>query len=167
MPLFKTIQTREQYLVRRKGTGQCYIIEGPNEVNTFRKDFERLNPTAASERQYIYIEELSGAVKHIPGPSLIFFNPIIHMHIICKDGIALDSSSAVVVYKQVAESDEVEQRVVYGPSLFLPTADEWLHNFSWHGATQENKTAYKPDLNKFIVRSNFRMLYFIRFICHI
>ena len=158
MPLFKTIPTREQYLVRRNGTGQCYVIEGPNEVNTFRKDFERLVPTAASERQFIYIEELSGDVKHVPGPSLIFLNPIIHKQIQCRDGIALDASSAVVVYKQVAESNEVEQRVVYGPTLFLPTADEWLHDFSWHGPIHDNKTAYKPDLNKFIVRSKNRFI---------
>ncbi|KAI6651704.1 hypothetical protein LOD99_4952 [Oopsacas minuta] len=151
MPLFKTIPTREQYLVREKGTGRTHIIEGPNYVNAFRKSFERLNPSAASERQYIYIEELSGDVRHVPGPSLIFFNPIIHNYIVCKDGIALDASSALVVYKQISESDEVEQRVVYGPTLFLPTADEWLHSFSWHGPTQENKTDYKPNLNKFTV----------------
>lgn len=167
MPLYKTIPTREQYLVRRKGTGQCYIIEGPNEVNTFRKDFERLHPTAASERQFIYIEELSGAVKHIPGPSLVFFNPIVHRQVLCKDGIALDASSAVVVYKQVPESEEVEQRVVYGPTLFLPTADEWPHSFSWHGPTQDNKTAYKPGLNKFTVRTKYRIYRLYLFNCYV
>ena len=152
MPLFKTITAGEQYLVREKGSGRSYIVEGPNEMNTYRKRFLRLNPTAASERQYIFIEELSGEVKHIPGPSLIFFNPVVHQRVECREGIALDASSAVVVYKQISESREVEQRVVYGPTLFIPTADEWLHSFSWHGPLQDNKTAYMPNANKFTVR---------------
>ena len=151
MPLFKTIIAGEQYLVSEKTTGRSYIIEGPSEMNTYRKIFLRLNATAASERQYVYIVELSGEVKHVPGPSLIFFNPVVHQRVECRDGIALDASSAVVVYKQIAESKEVQQRVVYGPTLFIPTADEWLHNFSWHGPLPDNKTAYMPNANKFTV----------------
>eukprot|EP00800_Vazella_pourtalesii_P010782 TRINITY_DN26274_c0_g1_i1.p1 TRINITY_DN26274_c0_g1~~TRINITY_DN26274_c0_g1_i1.p1 ORF type:complete len:143 (+),score=22.90 TRINITY_DN26274_c0_g1_i1:43-471(+) len=142
MPLYKTIPTREQYLVRRKGTGQCYIIEGPNEVNTFRKDFERLHPTAASERQFIYIEELSGAVKHIPGPSLVFFNPIVHRQVLCKDGIALDASSAVVVYKQVPESEEVEQRVVVWETQLCNKTKEGAPGGGGAGGRQGYNTGY-------------------------
>ena len=151
MPLHKTIIAGEQYLVSEKGSGRSYIVEGPNEMNTFRKRFQRLHSAAASERQYIYIVELSGEVKHIPGPSLIFFNPVVHQEVQCRDGIALDASSAVVVYKRISESRQVEQRVVYGPTLFIPTADEWLHHFSWHGPLQDNKTAYTPNANKFTV----------------
>jgi hypothetical protein len=27
----------------------------------------------------------------------------------------------------------VERRIIRGPTLFIPAANEWIHNFSWHG----------------------------------
>lgn len=76
---------------------------------------------------------------------------MIHLQVQCQEGIALDSTSAVVVYKRISESKEVEQRIVFGPTLFIPSSEEWLHNFSWHGAMKDNKTAYLPNLNQFTV----------------
>lgn len=35
--------------------------------------------------------------------------------------------------------DAVEKRVVRGPTLFIPAANEWLHEFSWHGSDPEDK----------------------------
>ena len=33
----------------------------------------------------------------------------------------------------------VERRVVHGPAVFMPDANEWLHTFSWHGSTTDGK----------------------------
>jgi regulator of protease activity HflC (stomatin/prohibitin superfamily) len=46
----------------------------------------------------------------------------------------------------------VERRVVKGPTLFIPDANEWLHEFSWHGPVGDkagDKGHHRSDLNKF------------------
>jgi len=37
----------------------------------------------------------------------------------------------------------VQRRIVMGPTLYTPAANEWLHNFSWHGRVPESKARYK------------------------
>lgn len=43
----------------------------------------------------------------------------------------------------------VERRVVHGPAVFIPEANEWLHTFSWHGSVNSSgkgsKTGYCGD----------------------
>jgi hypothetical protein len=41
-------------------------------------------------------------------------------------------------------------RQVHGPAVFMPEADEWIHQFSWHGSIRPNstkgsKTGYAGD----------------------
>lgn len=36
-------------------------------------------------------------------------------------------------------TDTVEKRVVRGPTLFIPAANEWLHEFAWHGSDPADK----------------------------
>eukprot|EP00658_Telonema_sp_P-2_P020187 TRINITY_DN1796_c0_g2_i1.p1 TRINITY_DN1796_c0_g2~~TRINITY_DN1796_c0_g2_i1.p1 ORF type:complete len:326 (-),score=83.94 TRINITY_DN1796_c0_g2_i1:1321-2298(-) len=33
----------------------------------------------------------------------------------------------------IAASESVEKRLVRGPTVFIPAANEWLHEFCWHG----------------------------------
>ncbi|KAG8463694.1 hypothetical protein KFE25_003967 [Diacronema lutheri] len=44
---------------------------------------------------------------------------------------------------------KVERRVVHGPAVFMPEANEWLHVFSWHGSMAKDgkgsKTGYAGD----------------------
>lgn len=40
-------------------------------------------------------------------------------------------------------SDSVKRRIVRGPTLFTPAANEWLHSFKWHGRVPDNKARYK------------------------
>jgi len=43
----------------------------------------------------------------------------------------------------------VERRVVHGPAVFMPDANEWVHTFSWHGSLKDgkgSKTGYAGDI---------------------
>jgi len=39
--------------------------------------------------------------------------------------ISLDGNEALVVYKQDVKSNQVKQHIKYGPTLFMPLANEW------------------------------------------
>jgi len=53
------------------------------------------------------------------------------------------------VYKKNASSEEFTRRIEYGPTIYMVKPNEWLHNFSWHGASDENKTKYVPGNYQF------------------
>lgn len=61
------------------------------------------------------------------------------------------SSSSPIATARMTQfgGQHVERRIVVGPSLFTPAANEWLHEFSWHGRVQEDKAKYKAGLLKF------------------
>ena len=40
--------------------------------------------------------------------------------------ISLDANEALVVYKQDPQTQGVERYIKYGPTLFMPMANEWL-----------------------------------------
>ena len=43
----------------------------------------------------------------------------------------------------------IERRTLKGPTLFIPTANEWVHSFSWHGAKPDDKTCFAPNQHRF------------------
>lgn len=54
--------------------------------------------------------------------------------------------SSVAVATDTA--NRVERRIVRGPTIFIPASNEWVHQFSWHGAITErggSKTGYPGD----------------------
>lgn len=64
-------------------------------------------------------------------PCEIFKNPLEHTSIEVKDSVKIDSNHMVVVYRRLP-NNSVERRIVQGPTLFIPQADEWwalvVHN---------------------------------------
>lgn len=45
-------------------------------------------------------------------------------------------------------ASRVERRIVRGPIVFIPASNEWVHEFSWHGAVTErggSKTGFPGD----------------------
>jgi regulator of protease activity HflC (stomatin/prohibitin superfamily) len=62
----------------------------------------------------------------------VWQDPVRHQAIELHKAINLDASEALVVYRQ--EPGRVGRRIVRGPVLFVPAANEWLHQFSWHGS---------------------------------
>ena len=55
----------------------------------------------------------------------MFLNPIAHLSIKKKEMISLDANEALVVYKQDPQTQKVERYIKYGPTLFMPMANEW------------------------------------------
>lgn len=43
----------------------------------------------------------------------------------------------------------VQRRIVMGPTLFVPSSNEWIHEFAWHGRVPDNKARYKAGMLKF------------------
>lgn len=55
----------------------------------------------------------------------MFLNTIAYQSIKKKDMISLDANEALIVYKQEVKSNEVKRYIKYGPTLFMPLANEW------------------------------------------
>ena len=56
-------------------------------------------------------------------PCELLFNPLLHESIHTVDGTKLDANHMVVVYKRV--KDDVQRRLIQGPTVFVPEAEEW------------------------------------------
>jgi len=56
-------------------------------------------------------------------------------------GSTAGSNAAVKGTKMAAvgEKGKVVRKVVTGPAVFVPDANEWVHTFSWHGSVQGGK----------------------------
>lgn len=54
----------------------------------------------------------------------------------------ITGNEVLVVYRRKdGETGDgtVERHVVQGPGVHVPSADEWLHEFVWHGSSPRNK----------------------------
>ena len=63
----------------------------------------------------------------------MFRNPLEHASVSVAQGIHIDSNHILVVYRKLKDST-VERRVIQGPTMFFPSADEWWEsnkNVEW------------------------------------
>lgn len=111
--------------------GEARFVDGPKRLWVFGNTVQDLPRQTAEPDQYLVIKRLDGKTEHIAGPATVWFNPLEHSAITVEDAIKIDANEALVVYKRSV--DNVQRRVVRGPALFVPFADEWIHSFSWHG----------------------------------
>lgn len=54
----------------------------------------------------------------------------------------ITANEVLVVYRRTPDAPlgaEVHRQVIHGPGVHVPTADEWLHEFVWHGSDSHNK----------------------------
>ena len=59
----------------------------------------------------------------------MFHNTIAYQYIKKKDMISLDANEALVVYQQ-DDQGTVKRFIKYGPTLFMPKANEWWVMFN-------------------------------------
>ncbi|KAK2170014.1 hypothetical protein LSH36_5g17031 [Paralvinella palmiformis] len=144
---FKTIREGEQAVIFNY-MGEGRLVKGPVRVFLFRERLEKLTCYYASQYQYLEVTFNTGSVKHIRGPCEMFFNPMEHSRIATRDAIKIDANHMVVVYQSL--KNRVERRIIQGPQLFVPAAEEWLHNFSWHGQDRNRVGHMIPDHEKFV-----------------
>ncbi|ESP00219.1 hypothetical protein LOTGIDRAFT_238660 [Lottia gigantea] len=134
---FKTVREGEQALVYNH-LGQSELIVGPQRVFLYRKRFEQLVKFTAEPNEYLVLKTLDGTIKHKKGPCEVFSNPQVYERVYKQKATKVDSNHIVIVYKRQKEGG-VDRRIIQGPCLFVPQAEEWLHEFKWHGSDPENK----------------------------
>ena len=121
---FKTIREGDKAIVW-SANGQGVRVEGPKWLWLWNKTVELLPRVAADPQQYLVVKFKNGKQQHVRGPTVLWLDPVLHESIQVEPCLALDSHEAIVVYRH--EDGAVQRRVVRGPSLFMPQADEWLH----------------------------------------
>ena len=57
-------------------------------------------------------------------PCEVFFNPMVHDQINVVDALKLDANHMVVVYNRMKDGT-VQRRIIQGPTVFVPEAEEW------------------------------------------
>jgi len=127
--------------------GEARMVVGPKRFLLFRETAQELRQFAAEPEQYLVVKKLDGRTEHIPGPATIWFNPLEHTAITIQNAIKIDANEALVVYRRTEKG--VQRRVVRGPELFVPMADEWIHRFSWHGTDARQGTRKIPNALQF------------------
>ncbi len=126
----RTIKQGDKVMVWSK-SGRAEIVDGPRRMLLIGQTVEPLRRVSATPSQYLVVRFKDGRKEHVRGPASVWFDPIQHDAIAVEEAIAIDGNEALVVYRQDAQT--VARRVVKGPELFVPQANEWLHQFSWHG----------------------------------
>ena len=128
--------------------GQVRFIDGPRRLFLFRQTVQPLALHSAGADEYLVVDYLDGHSEHLRGPASVWFDPVKFKQVQVAQAIPIDSHEAVVVYRRTDE--QVQRRVVRGPALFIPTEDEWLHEFRWHGADPRNPNRKIPSALKFV-----------------
>ena len=57
-------------------------------------------------------------------PCTMFCNPLEHQSIQMQDAMKIDANHSIVVYQKLKDNS-VQRRVVQGPTVFVPQAEEW------------------------------------------
>ena len=127
---FHTIPQGERAAIW-KLNGAVRYTEGPKRIFLLRERAERLKRFAAEPHQFLIVRHKNGTTEHLAGPASIWFDPVTHREITLGESTKIDANEALVVYHR--GPDGVKRRILRGPALFVPTPEEWVHRFSWHG----------------------------------
>ena len=126
----KTVPQGERVMVLHTN-GRVNYVDGPTRLAVFTAKVQPLRRTSAEPHQFLVIRKKDGTTEHVPGPAAVWFDPVVHLKIEVQDATKIDANEALVVYRKIDET--VTRRIVRGPALFVPTPQEWVHQFSWHG----------------------------------
>jgi len=103
-----------------------------------------LNRHVATDGQFLVVHTVSGKSHVHPGPTTTWEHPIEHERVDVFEALQIGTNEAIVVYSKVGP--DVVRSIVRGPAAYVPqTADDWVHEFCWHGSDPE---AAKLGLNR-------------------
>lgn len=123
--------------------GRQTVVNGPMSLRPYFSNVKVLNRMACDEQSYLAIEFLNGRKEHRRGPVSVFLDPCLHKTVTIERAILLEANQVLVVYSENLSDDGasrcVTRRIVRGPEIFIPQANEWLHRFSWHGTLVPGK----------------------------
>lgn len=127
--------------------GRARVVEGPRRLLLFGQTVQPLESAMASPEQFLAIDYKDGRTEHRRGPVVAWLDPIEMAGIRVLPLMKLDANEAIVVYRPTATA--VHRRIERGPALFMPAPDEWLHQFSWHGADPKDHRRKQPAALRF------------------
>jgi len=143
---FKTIPQGQRAAIWDR-TGRMRLIDGPRRLFLIDDRVEPLARYAAAPHQYLIVRFKDGQKEHLRGPASVWLDPVLHEAISVEPAIPIDANESVVVYRQ--ENETVQRRIVRGPEVFVPQPNEWVHQFSWHGADPKNPQRKLPSALRF------------------
>jgi hypothetical protein len=145
--------------------GKCTLVEGPRRVWVMFSTVRFLTFHRAGTHEFIIVKYKNGDKEHLRGPVTLFQNPVEHTSVEVQPATQLSTSEALVVYKDcrppaagrtgsaaevlaglaggdIAEKEGmgISRRVLHGPALFVPHADEWVHEFNWSNPDEDAAT---------------------------
>ena len=145
---FKTIKQGNRMAIWDT-QGQVRFIDGPKRMFLFRETIEALPRHSAEADEYLVVRFKDGHSEHLRGPVAAWFDPVQHESITVEKALSINAHEALIVYRR--DGEEVTRRVVRGPAMFVPTENEWLHEFSWHGASLADRKHKLPNALRFKV----------------
>ncbi len=143
----KTVRSGERVIIWNLD-GSFKIVAGPKIIFSLGKKIEFLKVFSATPNEYIRIEFKDGQINNIKGPSSVWFNPVEHKYIEIKKMLSIEENEALIVYVQ-KEGFGVQRRIIKGPEIYMPSENEWTHEFRWHGADPVNPSVKIPSNLKF------------------
>lgn len=127
--------------------GEVRLVDGPQRLWLWGERVEPLERHIARAGEYLVVTRRDGRVEHLPGPAMVWQDPVEHVSVATEAAIAISAHEAVVVYG--AEGGAVRRRVVRGPAQFVPASGERLHRFSWHGSDPDHPARKIPHVLRF------------------
>lgn len=150
-----TIDTNEAVLVYQRHEDESVtrrVLYGPAQymplANEWLQQLDDLMRHNAEAHQYLVVRYLDGSTEHLRGPVDLWFRPDEHESITVEDSTPVDAHQALVIYRREADQ-QVSRRVLHGPAQYVPEAEEWLHQFRWHGADPNNRKHKVPRALRF------------------
>jgi hypothetical protein len=130
---FYTVDDGQRVLmISRDGTTQ--VVQGPRRLWRIGRRFKPMLHYVAHPGEFLIVRVRDGAQQHLAGPCDLWMDPRQHLSIEKEEALPLADKEAVVVYSR-DDQGRASRRLVHGPATFIPAPGEWLHTFSWHGAT--------------------------------
>lgn len=123
--------------------GHATRVDGPQAIWVLGRRVQRLDQYLAGPEEFLRVRCNDGVTSHHAGPVALWFDPLLHQEIEVARKLKLNANEAVIVYR--TEGQKVIRRVERGPALLMAAPDEWLHQFSWHGADPKNPRRKRPS----------------------
>jgi hypothetical protein len=128
--------------------GEHREVIGPARVRLFYSTIRFLTRHKAESHQYLVVRYRNGVVDHIKGPTSLYCNPSKHDEITVRDCISLESASDFILVqngddmKKISDDDVSKSSktvVIQGPTMFMPSPSEHVHEFYWSDMGNESK----------------------------
>ena len=128
------------------------VLRGPAQYmprsNEWLQTLEPLRRHRAEPGQFLAIQYLDGNTENLRGPVDLWFDPDSHESITVEAATPVDAHQALVIYRR-HDDDQVSRRTLRGPAQYVPEANEWLHDFQWHGADPTHPNRKVPRSLRF------------------